>query len=225
MDRMEIIESIAAVFKQACPKTGTEQPHVYFRGKNVLSDSRTQCSSKLYGGHMFCFKGKRMYIVSKGLKGCGVRVLQVQGLESKRLEDARKSMESYDWSLAVAHVYEVVSLGGGPIFSGDLFIFATRDITLIVGKAVLPRAMGRLITPSLYSTVLYVLYILYSTSATEKTLLRGLLVSLPIDAPTEAVHQSLSCNRTSGTISAHTLVSDYTLPNAKCSPRIVLVAQ
>lgn len=133
-DRIEIIEEIVAVFEQTCPKTGNQQPHVYFRGTDVrVRLGNPVFLEALWRAHVF-FKGKRMDIVSKGLNGYCVRVFEVRGLEAKRLDDARKSMQSYKWCLAVARVYEAPSLGGGPIFSGDLLVFTTYHMKKLWGR-------------------------------------------------------------------------------------------
>ncbi|GAC72030.1 hypothetical protein PANT_6d00034 [Moesziomyces antarcticus T-34] len=133
-DKIDIIGQIAAVFKQACPEAANQQPHVYFKGNHVCVELGIPAFLEALWRANICFKGKRLEIISKGLKGGDFRVFKVSGLQAGKLRDCKKTLKSCDWIFVVACVYEVDSLGGGPIFSGDLIVFTTGNMYELWGR-------------------------------------------------------------------------------------------
>ena len=128
-DRKEIIEKIAAVFQLACPESGDQQPHIYFRGKDVHVHLESPVFLEALWRKSISFRGQDMVIISKGLRGGGFSVYKVQGLEAEKLENFRTKLEKeYSCCRAIVALnYDIAPLGGGPVFSGDLFMFSSKD--------------------------------------------------------------------------------------------------
>lgn len=90
-DKIDIIGQIAAVFKQACPEAANQQPHVYFRGNHVCVKLGIPAFLEALWRANICFKGKRMEIILKGLKGGNFGVVKVSGLQAGKLEDCKEN--------------------------------------------------------------------------------------------------------------------------------------
>ncbi len=136
-NKKEIVEKIAAVFQHACPETGDQQPHVYFRGKNVHVRLENPAFLEALYKNSVSYEGNNMVVVSKGWKGGDVSVYKVNGLEAQKLEDFRTKLrkEHFFYSAIVACNYDVAPLGGGPVFSGELFLFSGNHSSSFWGRS------------------------------------------------------------------------------------------
>ncbi len=82
------------------------------------------------------FKGKPMKLVSKGLAKGGIRVYTACLPLNRWWTLRRGSRRRRSWvEFILAYMYDVETLGGGPIFYGDLVLICSAAMTSFLGEA------------------------------------------------------------------------------------------
>ncbi|GAC72029.1 amine oxidase [Moesziomyces antarcticus T-34] len=136
-ERNEIVRAIATIFKEVCPHILNEQPFIHFRHQKVHVRFHSPSFLQALWKAPPSFKGKPMKLVSKGLAKGGIRVYTAC-LPSESMVDLEKRLKAKTFpgvEFILAYMYDVETLGGGPIFYGDLVLICSAAMTSFLGEA------------------------------------------------------------------------------------------